>query len=213
MRPIAVVVSDVEIQRLPQAFRCNAQGRQEGHPLATPVNRDERNSAVRPAFSLLHARPATALRTWFSSSGCAQPRTSHPSGSRPARCTLPAPGCHRSPRKPSVPHRVQFSRARCARTDLWFRRERPNPGWLAMRAQPRVARAGPVAACNQVCWLCQPQSGTAATAPLTVIRKLAPNRRARRFSSRASRPARACGPPPWWPPLATCGRSSSGRTA
>lgn len=59
---------------------------------------------------------------------------------------------------------------------------RPNPGWLAIRAQLRLARAGPVAACNQVLWLCQPLCGTAATPPLIIIRKRVPRRRALRSS-------------------------------
>src|SRR6185369_2274696 len=52
------------------------------------------------------------------------------------------PGCFGSPRKPSVPHRVQCPRARRARTDPWFRAWRSSPGWLAMRAQPRLLGRG-----------------------------------------------------------------------
>ena len=59
--------------------------RRQGHPLAAPVNRDKRISAVVPAFltlSSLYSLSLSPPHTWFSHCGCAARRTSHPSGSR-----------------------------------------------------------------------------------------------------------------------------------
>jgi hypothetical protein len=149
----------------------------------------------RPRLYILCFNPSLATSGVLGSRSLATTqRTSHPSGSRFARCSAPTPGGIRRPRKPSVPHRVQFTRPHGGRTDLWLR----------FAIQPRVARdadsvlpcsGGAVAACNQVFWLCQPRGDTAVTAPLIVNRKRVSHRTARLSSSRGSRRAPVCVPP------------------
>jgi hypothetical protein len=87
---------------------------------------------------------------------------------RASRCV--APGCFCSPRKPSVPHRVQSTRPDKPAAQVYgFAQARSNPLWLAVRAQ-RTLMPGRDrhAACNQVSWFYQPHSDTAAAVPLIV---------------------------------------------
>ena len=80
-----------------------------------------------------------------------------------------APWLHWQPQKtPLFPSRPIVASKR-ARTDLWFRprsSQAIQPLVARDTAQLRLAQAGPVVACNQVSWLCQPLGGTATTAPL-----------------------------------------------
>lgn len=97
-----------------------------------------------------------------------------------------APGCVRSPRKPSVPHRVHYSRPNVPAAQIYgFALRRSNPGWLAVRAQRTLINSysvlripgGTVPACNQVSWLHQPQSDIAGTVPLIAVHRMATWRR------------------------------------
>jgi hypothetical protein len=68
------------------------------------------------------------------------PVTHQDQGLRALRCS--APGCVGSPRKPSVPHRVQFTRPIESVAQIYgFARVRSNPSWLTVRAQ-RTPRPG-----------------------------------------------------------------------
>jgi hypothetical protein len=99
-------------------------GNPEGHPLATPVNRDERISALVPAYfsnpSLQSLRPVS-LHTWFSRL-VAPLRTSHPSGSRPAHLAARGPWPHSRPQKTLCsPPRPIGAASSAGRTGLWLR--------------------------------------------------------------------------------------------
>jgi hypothetical protein len=112
--------------------------------------------------------PASCLHTWFSLIGCAAAHQSpiRIKAQRALRCV--APGCIGSPRKPSVPHRVQSTRPiQPAAQVCGFARVRSNPLWLTVRAQrtPMPGRDRH-AACNQLWWFCQHMHNTAGAVPL-----------------------------------------------
>ena len=148
-----------------------------GHPLAGPVNRDERDTATGPRI-LLFPKPVFPVvadhRALGSRILVAPLRTSHPSGSRPATpCGAFGPWLRLQPQKTLCsPPRPINAADFAGRTGLWLR----SAGCPALAIQPLVAHgtgatnsstwAGSAAACNQVSWFCQPQSDTAAAVPL-----------------------------------------------
>jgi len=148
-------------------------------PVLGPVSR-ARESFHFPLASV------SCSHTWFSLIGCAAAHQSpiRIKAQRALRCV--APGCIGSPRKPSVPHRVQSTRPiQPAAQVCGFARMRSNPLWLTVRAQ-RTLMPGRDrhAACNQLSWFFQPPSDTAAAVPLI----------ARLLIRRPSIPRRACRP-------------------
>ena len=116
----------------------------EGHPLAASINRDEQNPTVIPAYSSIKTVfPAVeftahlVLDSWLRR--CA-PVTHQDQDLRAFRFGVPGSVC--SPRKPSVPYRVQYTRpVGPAAQVCGFARRRSNPLWLTIRAQ-RTLRLG-----------------------------------------------------------------------
>ena len=95
------------------------------HPLAVSVNRDEHISATRPrilSLQSLSSQPR-AHRTLGSRTLVAPKRTSHPSGSRPARLAARGPWLHLQPQKTlcSPPCPI-LAAGLASRTGLWLHR-------------------------------------------------------------------------------------------
>ena len=110
------------------------------------------------------------LRTLGSRSSVAPLRTSHPSGSRLARLAVRSPWLRLQPQKTLCsPPRPIHAAGHAGRTGLWLRASAIQPlvahGAGATNSLPRRDRH---AACNQVSWLYQPHSDTAAAVPLIV---------------------------------------------
>jgi len=117
--------------------------RSRGHPLATPVNRDERIPATIPPFLQLLTLRARRLCALGSRLQVAPWRTSHPSGSRRSPYRWRCPWRRSPPQKtlcsPACP--LQAIR-RTDRTDLWLRAWRSNPTLDGSRCGRNVVLPG-----------------------------------------------------------------------
>ena len=114
-----------------------------GHPLATPVNKNKQNPTTKvvfPSLPNLYSQPLSSPHTWFSLPGWAAgaPVTHQDQGLGALRRL--APGCLGSPRKPSVPHRVQLRRSDQLTAQVCgFAQVQSNPLWLT---SGRISKGG-----------------------------------------------------------------------
>ncbi len=125
-----------------------------------PYDRSRMSLLAKPVFPASGLAAHLVLNHWLRR--CA-PVTHQDQGLRALRRL--APGCLGSPRKPSVPHRVQLRRSAKLTAQVYgFARVQSNPLWLTVRAQQTPCESGRDrhAACNQVSWFYQPLGGTAA---------------------------------------------------
>lgn len=135
-RPTPLTNANIRVTMVTGSFR--------GHPLATTVNRDNRIAAADPAFLPCPAcLPGPRDHSALGSRSLVAPlRTSHPSGSRPARLAVRGPWLHRQPQKTlcSPPCPIHAA-GRAGRTGLWLR---------SMAIQPLVAHG--TGATNSDAW-------------------------------------------------------------
>jgi len=112
----------------PHGYRRNALPRlvaPQCHPLAVSVNRDERSAASRPRTLSLQnlSSQLRAHRTLGSRTMVTPKRTSHPSGSRPARLAARGPWLRLQPQKTLCsPPRPFLAAGLASRTALWLHR-------------------------------------------------------------------------------------------
>jgi len=162
-----------------------------GHPSATPVNRDERTTAVAPAFFPSKAcipqpqssPPHLVLEQWLR---CCAPVTHQDQGLRALRRVCP--WLRWQPQKTLCsPPRPIHAADRVGRTGLWLRIGAIQPLVAhGTGATSSCAWAGSAAACNQVSWLCQPRERHCRRRPIEqtalLIRRPSTRRRACRLS-------------------------------
>lgn len=118
-RGLGVSFIVVDKERIGVRFQLILARKNWGHPLATPVNRNEQNpttEVVFPSLSNLSSQPLSSLHTWFSFIGCAahqspiRIKASVPCGARPLAAlaapeNLLFPTVSNSRGQPCRPHR------------------------------------------------------------------------------------------------------------